>query len=268
MNPKSLMRAFVMKRPRVKRVVLAGYHVLQSLTSVRSLLGWIKLLSDRREFVRMGGQARFFDFWPCLLDRTISTGIDSHYFHQAVWAGRHIRDFSPTEHVDVGSDVRYVGMLTILQPVRFVDIRPLELNIPNYAGIDGSILDLPFADNSIDSISCMHVIEHIGLGRYGDPLDPMGSEKACRELQRVLAKGGQLLVSTPVGSTRVQFNGQRVFSVKGVLKMFEGLELMDMGLVDAAGTYRASVSPGCQSIADLEMNIADSGLGLFKFSKR
>ena len=42
------------------------------------------------------------------------------------------------------------------------------------------------------------MLEHIGLGRYGDPIDPQGTEKAATELQRVLAPGGDLYLSLPI----------------------------------------------------------------------
>jgi len=45
----------------------------------------------------------------------------------------------------------------------------------------------------------MNVVEHVGLGRYGEPLDPEGDIKAMRELRRVLAPGGSLLFVVPVG---------------------------------------------------------------------
>ena len=91
-----------------------------------------------------------------------------------------------------------------------MDIRPLEVDIEGLTPIAGSVLDLPFADGSLESVSCLHVAEHIGLGRYGDPLDPLGTRKAAAELQRVLAPGGQLLFSLPVGRPRVDFNAHRV----------------------------------------------------------
>ncbi len=49
-----------------------------------------------------------------------------------------------------------------------------------------NILDLPFKGNSVESLSCMHVVEHIGLGRYGDPMDPEGDIEAIKELKRVV----------------------------------------------------------------------------------
>jgi hypothetical protein len=77
----------------------------------------------------------------------------------------------------------------------------------------------------------MHVIEHIGLGRYRDPLDPMGDRKAAGELQRVLKKGGNLLVVVPVGRPRVQFNAHRVYDYQEFRDWFDELELVEFSLI-------------------------------------
>ena len=86
-------------------------------------------------------------------------------------------------------------------------------------------------------MSCLHVAEHIGLGRYGDPLDPAGTRKAAGELQRVLAPGGQLLFSLPVGRPRVDFNAHRVHDPHRVRALFPELELAEFAGVDDAGRF-------------------------------
>jgi SAM-dependent methyltransferase len=133
--------------------------------------------------------------------------------------------------------VDLVGFLTALTAVTFVDIRPLEVDIEGLQPVAGSVLALPFADRSLESVSCLHVAEHIGLGRYGDPLDPAGTRKAAAELQRVLAPGGQLLFSLPVGRPRTEFNAHRVHDPRTVASWFE-LELAEFAGVDDRGVFR------------------------------
>src|SRR5207253_10606962 len=70
------------------------------------------------------------------------------------------------------------------------------------------LLSLPFADRSVESLSCLHVAEHVGLGRYGDELDPEGTVKAARELQRVVAPAGRLYFALPVGRPRTEFRSE------------------------------------------------------------
>lgn len=265
----SALRDRLKRRPGLKRAALALSRLCAPVLSplrLSALLRYPGWLAQRRRFIAAGGEAALLDAWPCLFDRTATTGVDAHYFHQAVWAARLIARHRPARHVDIGSDTLFVGMLTALTQVTFVDIRPLELSIEDYTGLSGSILDLPFADRSVQSLSCLHVIEHIGLGRYGDPIDPLGSEKAAREIVRVLAPGGHACVSMPIGRPRVQFNGQRVFDPQQVLRLFDGLSLQGFAMVDATGRFHASADPARVDLREQESG-ADSGLGMFSFTR-
>ena len=87
---------------------------------------------------------------------------------------------------------------------------------------------LPFEDNSIETLSSLCVVEHIGLGRYGDPLDPFGSEKAIKELGRVLKTDGVILFSVPIDNeNKIYFNAHRAFTRDYILELFSGFEILD-----------------------------------------
>jgi SAM-dependent methyltransferase len=167
------------------------------------------------------------------------------------------------QHVDIGSDVKFVGMLTTITNVTFVDIRPLEIKLKGFISKCGSIVALPFDDRSISSLSSMHVIEHVGLGRYGDPIDPLGTVRACKELSRVLAPGGKLYLSVPIGESKVQFNGQRIFAIEEIVRLFNGLRLVEFSFVDTDGTYRENAKYPSVKLRDDTGQ--DAGLGLFLF---
>lgn len=227
--------------------------------------GYISLFLDWKKYNNLGGDASISNFYPCLADRTHETPIDPHYFYQAVWAFSKILTQAPRIHVDVGSDVKFVGMLSAAVKVEFVDIRPLPVQLENLVCRQGSILKLPYADASVSSISSMHVIEHIGLGRYGDPIDVEGTRKACAELQRVLMLGGYLYLSVPIGKPRVQFNGQRVLSIEEIRSFLSELSLIEMALVDNHGKFHANVIP--EQVTYDEENGLDFALGCFLFTK-
>lgn len=263
------IRSAVKRRPQLKRLMLFGWRLLAPSGRwfhLRAFARYPHFLADWTRYRGAGGRAPALDWYPCLLDNTGTTGIDAQYFHQAVWAFKRIVQNKPATHVDVGSEVNFVGLLTAITQVTFVDIRPLKLDIANYEGIAGSIVALPFANASVRSFSCLHVIEHIGLGRYGDPIDPAGPEKAAAEIQRVLAPGGAAYISVPIGRPRVQFNGQRVFRVQELLAMFRGLELVGLSIVDALGRFVADVEPGRVDIAEDGAGL-DFGLGMFELRK-
>ncbi len=217
-------------------------------------------VGEYKTYLRDGGNPNFRTsanyLYPCLADRTAHTPIEPVYFFQDTWAARKIFALKPQHHHDVGSSAMTIGILSQFVPVTMIDLRPLEVELENLHFQFGSILDLPFAGGSIESLSSLCVIEHIGLGRYGDALDPWGSEKAARELQRVLKPGGNLLVSVPVDcQCRVYFNAHRTFTREYVVELFSGLELVEERYVYGMKT-QANYDPAL-----------GFGTGLFHFHK-
>lgn len=168
------------------------------------------------------------DIYPQLTDRTVSTPIEPTYFLQDAWCARKIAKARPSSHVDVGSSIRAMSLIAQFVPVKFVDIRRIDIEVKNLTFELGSITELPLAERSVSSISSLCVIEHIGLGRYGDPMDAHGSEKAAAELMRVLSPRGDLYVSVPVDDvSRIYFNAHRAFTREYILSLFSNLRLVE-----------------------------------------
>ena len=199
------------------------------LTGIWRLMGFAL---EYRRYARLNEKAQFklnaADIFPCLTDRTETTPIEPIYFLQDTWCAGRIAAQRPVAHVDVGSSVKSLALVAQFVPVRFVDIRAVDIIVPGFTFVGGSVLELPFATGSVASLSSLCVIEHIGLGRYGDPVDAWGSEKAAAELSRVLAPGGDLYISVPVdASNRIYFNAHRAFTRDYVLTCFKDLVLVE-----------------------------------------
>jgi SAM-dependent methyltransferase len=203
---------------------------------------------------------KFSQTHPCLTDRTGSTPFDQHYTYHPAWAARVLATTRPAYHVDISSLLAFSAMVSAFIPVRFYDYRPANLSLSNYEAGFADLKNLPFSDDSIPSLSCMHTVEHVGLGRYGDELDPGGDIRAMRELKRVLAKGGQLLFVVPVGKPKLIFNAHRIYSYEQVLEYFKGLELLEFSLIPDSGGFIEKADPAL--VAQQEY-----GCGCFLFRK-
>ena len=168
-------------------------------------------------------------FYPRINDRKEFTGtIGGRYTFQDKWAAEKIYSSKIPSHVDIASSEKFVLMCSVFTKITCIDIRPFITKLNNIEVIKGTILSLPYEDNSVDSISSLSVIEHIGLGRYGDPIDCKGTIKAAKELSRVLSIDGCLYVAVPIGKKNIEyFNAHRVFERETFISYFEGLTLVD-----------------------------------------
>lgn len=208
----------------------------------RRLRGSADYLADYRRYARMmGTQAGPFPplSWDerhaVVGENTDTTEFDRHYVYHTAWAARVLSRTGSAVHHDFGSLLYFATMVSAFRPVRFYDYRPAALELTGLESGHADLTALPFPAGSLASVSCMHVVEHIGLGRYGDPLDPHGDSRACSELQRVLAPGGDLLFVVPVGRPRVCFNAHRVYSYAMVLDMFPECDLVQFNLAPDPG---------------------------------
>ncbi|HHL72744.1 MAG TPA: tetratricopeptide repeat protein [Bacteroidetes bacterium] len=164
---------------------------------------------------------------PQLDDRDTTTEIDRYYFYQDAWAARKIFKLKPKSLVDVASRTSFVGLISGFVPTTFVDIRPIDVNLDGLTVKKGDILDMPFESGSVEMVSSLSVVEHIGLGRYGDDIMPDGSRRACAELLRIVRPGGYLLIAVPAGPPMIAFNAHRIFSCEQILSYFPGTKLLD-----------------------------------------
>lgn len=203
---------------------------------------------------------RLRDAYPALHERHRAHELDAHYFYVNAWAMRRILADPPGRHVDIGSQTILSALLSAVIPVTYLEYRPLQVSLSGLECVNGNITALPFDDLSLASVSCLHVAEHIGLGRYGDPLDPSGTRKAAAELERILAPGGSLYFAVPVGRPRLRFNADRIHSFETICEYFSGLKLVEYSGVHDDGRF-------VEMAAVAEFGASDYACGMFHFRK-
>lgn len=212
-----------------KRIVFF-FNFLQELQSY-------KKLNDQRFSVKIK------DIYPCLNDRVTTTPFDHHYIYHPAWAARILAQTKPAEHADFSSILSFSSIVSAFIPIKFYDYRPAHLTLNNWQGNSADLCQLIFSDNSFTSVSCMHTVEHIGLGRYGDKIDPQGDIKAVNELQRITSTNGDILFVTPVGKQRIEYNAHRIYSFELVVQMFDNCKLMSFSLITDKGEFIENANP-------------------------
>jgi SAM-dependent methyltransferase len=187
--------------------------------------------------------------YPCPGEDVGVIDIEPIYYYQDAWAFERIVERRPARHLDIASHHKFVALLSKVIPVTTVDIRPPSLPLDTLEFQQGSILALPFRDGSISSLSSLCVVEHVGLGRYGDALDPFGTEKAVSELKRIVAPGGDLYLSVPLhNENRTYFNAHRTFTEPYFLSLCEPFEVVDRRYIfgrEFGSELRRGFGTGC-----------------------
>lgn len=186
-----------------------------------------QLMAYRKAEKKLSGFLTPLRIYPCLADLTKTQEV-SFYFYQDCWAFQQVTKEKPSWLLDIGSSINYIGFLSQLFPTVFIDVRPLRTVLDGLTGVAGDVLALPFQDCTVPCITTMCVLEHIGLGRYGDELNVEGTWKAVEEIKRVVAPGGLCVYSVPVGNkTITEFNAHRRFKYKEAVGFFEGWKIVD-----------------------------------------
>lgn len=252
-------------------LVMFGIDPLKAIHSIKGLPAYFRdlktLKSQRQSATREFPLGRPY---PCLGDRLTDSGsAKGHYFHQDLLVARRINLNNPHRHVDVGSRIDgFVAHVAAFRAIEVIDIRPLPSNIPNVTFKQADLM-APIQESLLeycDSLSCLHAMEHFGLGRYGDPVSYDGYILGLNNLHCMLKKGGKLYFSVPIGPQRIEFNAHRVFSSGYLLECFDGKYRIDQfSFVDDRGDLHENtpISDG-----DVQSNFGCVyGCGIFELTK-
>jgi len=180
--------------------------------------------------------------YPCLHDWDDAGGNASgHYFHQDLYVASRIFISNPINHIDIGSRVDgFVAHVASFRKVSIIDIRKMKTQNVNINYLQADMMDILPNDfiECADSVSCLHALEHFGLGRYGDPIKWDGHMQGYNNLKKMLKKEGILYLSVPIGNQRIEFNAHRVFSISYIIEMVsKDFQLLKFSYIDDNGDF-------------------------------
>jgi hypothetical protein len=206
---------------------------------------------------------------PSLEDKYAASGVaEGHYFHQDLLVARRVYERNPKKHIDVGSRVDgFVSHVATFRHIEVLDIRPLTSQAANITFTQADLMNsTKNFTNYCDSLSCLHTLEHFGLGRYGDPLNINGYIQGFENLSAMLQQNGILYLSVPIGRQRIDFNAHRVFNISTILNLAkQKFDLIQFSFVDDLGALHENV--------DLNDSVIERnygcvyGCGIFEFKK-
>lgn len=204
--------------------------------------------------------------WPIATDKDVEAGNVDDYFQQDLWAAKLIYKSGVKRHFDIGSriDGFIAHLLAMDIEVSMIDIREFPAEVENlYTVVDDATNLKQIPDESIESMSALCSLEHFGLGRYGDPIDPEACFKCFDAIQRKMRKGGRLYISVPIASERVEFNAHRIFYASTIVECFSDMILEEFS-VSEDGVLESHV----EDIHKYDGDECDYRFGLFYFRKK
>lgn len=203
---------------------------------------------------------------PIYTDKVAKAGSIQSYFWQDLWAARKIYKQAPKTHYDIGSRVDgfIAHLLTFMDNVNLIDIRPLDRAVDGLAFTCADATNLNgFDDDSIESLSALCSLEHFGLGRYGDKIDPDACYKCFEAIGRKVRKGGNIYLSVPIGKEHIEFNAHRVFFASTVIESFPQYELVEYSCThNGCIEYNVDIHK-----YDNDASLGGSRYGLFQLRK-
>lgn len=213
-----------------------GFNPSALSANFKGLFWFFRDLRQIRQQLRTSSENWNLKFYPILTDKYDTSGkARGQYFYQDLFVANQIFKNSPVRHIDIGSRIDgFVSHVASFRPVEVLDIRPLSDKLQNISFVQADLMNPQAAFiESTDSLSCLHTIEHFGLGRYHDPIDVDGHLKGLENMYKFLKKDGIFYFSTQIGPQRIEFNAHRIFSVAYLLDIFKGkYELQSFAYID------------------------------------
>ena len=250
----------------IKNFILHFFGI--NLKTLFSIVYFPKFILNYLIFKKKGGQVK--SLFPILYDFNENAGsVKSHYFIQDLHVSSLIFKNKPENHIDIGSRIDgFISNLATFMKVDILDIRKLDIQNQNINFVQQDLSDPNFhIKKKYSSVSCLHTLEHFGLGRYGDKIDPNGHLKGLQNILKLLDKDAMFYLSFPISNvSRVEFNAHRVFKHDEILNWLTDLNINNLKLLSFDYIDDRSILHLNQNISNFEKNL-EFGCGIYIFKK-
>ena len=262
--------------PIIKRIyILLVRFGINPIAMWKTLIGMPFFIKDFFVFhvqKYRSNERQYFSFglpFPMLDERFKEGGsANGHYFHQDLLVAQRIFEIKPITHLDIGSRVDgFVAHVASFRKIEVLDLRSIQTEVEN---ISFKIADLMKVDDTLlnycDSLSCLHALEHFGLGRYNDPIKFDGYLDGLDSMHKILKQRGKFFLSVPIGKQRIEFNAHRIFSMRYLLKLFKDKYSIDyFSFVDDKGDLHKNVE---MNNKEIDKNFdCNYGCAIFEMTK-
>ena len=190
-------------------------------------------------YVMSGSNRRYYHYPFDLVNNFVGMGNNrkvSHYPETDTWLYDALDKYpiNDKSYLIIGSEEPYYEGIEISRKanVMMVEYQKVTSDHPMLRTmiVDDFEKDQEIFDGAI-SISS---VEHSGLGRYGDPLDPDGDLKSMEFLFNKLKPGALCFLSVPIGKDQILCNAHRVYGRERLPLLIKGFEIIDtFGLIDS-----------------------------------
>ena len=165
--------------------------------------------------------------WPIFNEDSGQSSSFSDYTIMDYIVADDILSRNPSHHFDIGSRIDGV-ILQLAHSIDVVvlDVRPnpslTRFGVQTVLGNACSASSLRSANiQSFRSVSSLHAIEHFGLGRYGDQIDPLALNRFAESISSSLITGTIFYLGFPIGPNKIVFNAHRLMKPSFYYNLFK-----------------------------------------------
>lgn len=239
---------------------------LLSIKNYKKILkNYLRFNNEKKEWIKQGGHINKLQMQITEYEEEAGFAKGM-YFHTDLLVARKIYKHNPKRHLDIGSRTDgFVAHIASFREIEVVDIRQMPKSEHKNIKFIQADLQKPQRLGKTDSLSCLSVIEHFGLGRYSDEIDLNGDVRGLENIINLVNKGGRIYISIPISyEDEVHFNAHRLYSPLTILNfdiIKKNLNLIEFNCVDDEGRLHVNVD-----LNNINQSI-NFGCGIYIFEK-